>query len=169
MYDNYSNSVPSIKACGADSAQFYKQGVSSLEFEELIPPFNEKIIDLLGKGFRPTGAFGSKVSVYRYSGDDNVVKDSFILVKRDGNWFPSLGQNEYINKILDLSEKFKFINLGLVGAMNIPSLLEDTERQQGKKFNSEKDNIYVGFEMPSGFNIQITRGIASPLEADSPD
>jgi hypothetical protein len=164
MYETYSNGEPSIQLCGSDSATYYKQGVSSLDFGKFMPPLSDGYQKLLDK-FLSSETPGSKVSAYRYSGNDITVKDSFILVSRGSNWFPTMSQGEEINTILELSKEFQFINLGKISNFD-ESLQVDSAFGNGLKFDGTKDCLYIGFSMPSGFNTSIENGVSHPEESE---
>ena len=158
-FSYYTTEIPSIDACQGDSAQYYKQGTSSLNFKDFFPYFsldNPELSTDRNKYTKPSNY--ESLPIYKFNKDQDTVSDSFILVERKPIWSPPIGEGKEIKEIVKRANNHRTINLGQVGAYG--RFINDHPKLKNKdRVFGEQDMLFLAFTMPSGFNISIQSGV----------
>lgn len=158
-FSYYTTENPSVDACQGDTAQYYKQGTSALNFKDFFPYFsldNPELSSDRNKYIKPSN--WSSLPIYKFNSEQDSVSDSFILVERKPIWYPAIGEGAEIKAITKKANRHWMINLGSVGSfgnfLNNHPDLKNKDRVFG-----DQDFLFLAFSMPSGFNISIESGV----------
>lgn len=156
-YENYSSSSsPEILSCQGDEAKFYKQGSSSLDFSSFMPSLDTETSPEFG--FNSNRVKRAKnydsLPIYKFNSKQGAVKDSFILVNRSILWSPPLASSRIIDHITELAAPHRPIQLGL--ASSFGDFINKHPSAKNKPF-SDRDMLWVGFKMASGFNVSTSK------------
>lgn len=159
-YENYtSHSKPSLQGCQNDKIEFYKQGSDSLDFSSFVPEMSSFESKIKQKTYQ-TPKNLSSLPIYKFNSRQGSVKDSFILVERSPMWSPPLASKDVMEKVINLALPHRPIKLGI--ASSFGTFINEHKASKDKKFG-DNDFLWIGFAMPSGFNVSISN-VNHPVE-----